>query len=92
MRPTSPHVHDAVFERTPAGQSALLSPHSLLNSSERRLLAVLNGFTPLAALRSLLCDDAVSSTVIQMMSSRGLIRTPERQDQHYFLGWPCARA
>ncbi|HEX5356422.1 MAG TPA: hypothetical protein VFW93_09395 [Aquabacterium sp.] len=92
MQPSSSHLHDAVFERTAAGQSALLAIHSSLNASERRLLAVLNGFTPLTALRALLHDEELTSSVIQKMAASGLIRAPEHQAQHFFLGWPCARA
>lgn len=92
MHLSSSHHQDSVFERTPAGQSALLSLHSSLNASERRLLAMVNGFTPLAALRTLLCEEDVSSAVVQMMATRGLIRTPEQPTQHFFFGWPCARA
>ena len=47
---------------------------------------------PLAALRTLLCEEDVSSSVVQMMATRGLIRTPEHPTQHFFFGWPCARA
>lgn len=91
MHPTTSHVQDTVFERTAAGQCALLSNHSSLNASERRLLAVINGFTPLAALRALLHDDEVCGSAITAMAARGLIRTPEHHVQHFFFGWPCAR-
>lgn len=91
MHTSTSNVQDTVFERTVAGQSALLSLHSSLNTSERRLLAVINGFTPLAALRTLLNDDDVCGSAIKAMTARGLIRTPEHHIQHFFFGWPCGR-
>ena len=92
MQPSSSQAQETVFERTPAGQCALLSEGGSLSSTERRFLALLNGFTPLPDLRALLNDDEVSNGVVQAMASRGLIRIPEHHVQHLFLGWPCARA
>lgn len=92
MQAGSSHPQDAVFERTAAGQSALLAGNSTLNASERRLLALLNGFTPMTTWRALLHEDDLSSTTIQRMAAKGLIRSPERASHHFFFGWPCARS
>jgi hypothetical protein len=91
MHKPSPPAHDTVFERTSAGQLALLSVHSALNAAERRLLSVVNGFTPLSALRALLGEDEVSPAVIQKMAASGLIGAPVQHTQHFFFGWPCGK-
>jgi len=80
-----------VYERTNAGQMALLSVHSALNVAERRLLAVVNGFTPLTDLQALLGSEIASTAVIQKMTASGLIRPPEHITQHFFFGWPCSK-
>lgn len=92
MHASSSNLSDSVFERTPAGQFELLSTRPKLAPHERKVLAVLTGFTPLSDLLALMGEESSARETVQKMADMGLIRATEgKQLQHFYFGWPCSR-
>ncbi len=92
MHASSSNLSDGVFERTPAGQFELLSTRPKLAPHERKVLAVLTGYTPLSDLLALMGDEPKARECVQKMADMGLIRSADgKQPQHFYFGWPCSR-
>jgi hypothetical protein len=65
------------FERTRAGQQDMLTAQTVLSPAERRLLALVNGHTPLRDLLALLGETEVPQASVMTLLNSGLIRRSE---------------
>jgi hypothetical protein len=81
LDPTPLLTADAVLERTRSGQCETLSQSSRLSAQERRLLAILTGFTSLGDLLALLGETEVPQAVLAKLMDEGLVRVavPKRK-------------
>lgn len=83
MNQPASRMFDAVYQRTAKGQAAVLQGEALeLDAEHRRLLLLVNGFTPMATLvrvAHLRCEaEAVAST----LKARGLIEEASGDPSH----------
>jgi hypothetical protein len=65
---------ETCFERTRAGQCEMLSQRETLSPIERRLLAIVNGYTPLGDLLALLGEAEVPQDTITKLLDAGCLR------------------
>jgi hypothetical protein len=70
---------ETCFERTRAGQCEMLTKRVALSPVDRRLLAIVNGYTPLGSLLALIGETEVPQATISTLLDAGLIRvTPSK--------------
>jgi hypothetical protein len=67
-------VLETCFERTRAGQCEMLTQRASLCPVDRRLLAIVNGCTPLGDLLALLGESVVPQDTVNKLLNAGLIR------------------
>jgi hypothetical protein len=65
---------ETCFERTRAGQCEILTQNAALGALDRRLLALVNGYTPLGDLLALLGESEVPQQTVMALLKAGLIR------------------
>jgi hypothetical protein len=65
------------LERTRAGQQDMLTCQASLTPMERRLMAIINGHTPLRDLLALLGETEVPQASVMTLLKAGLIRRSE---------------
>jgi hypothetical protein len=67
-------VPETCFERTRPGQCEMLTQRASLNPLDRRLLAIINGFTPLGDLLALLGETEVPQDSVTRLLNAGFMR------------------
>ena len=76
MNPLNPLFNDTprIFQRTPKGQAAAAAPFaSELGRTHQRILLMVNGFTPMAALEELAALPGQAIQIAEELLARGLI-------------------
>jgi hypothetical protein len=77
MQPLPPTAPETVFERTPAGQREAVDDRLGLSAADRRILLLVNGFTPFSELAARMRDVVnVGSRALDLMED-GLIAQVE---------------
>jgi hypothetical protein len=72
---------DSVFERTRAGQCELLNHECSLGPIDKRLLAIVTGYTPLGDLLALLGETTCPSESVYKLLEDGLIKIAEKKNK-----------
>ena len=80
-------VPSKIFERTAAGQREALDDKLALGDPGRRMLLMVNGYTPLADLAARLPGVADIDTRVQALVDRGLIADVQAEPSDYASRW-----